>query len=415
MTDQALTGVRVVEFCDEIGSYGGRLLADLGADVIKVEPPGGGVQRRTPPFYRDQETPETSLLFWTHNTSKRSIVLDLATPEGVATARRLAATADIVLEDRPVGALAALGLGYEALAAERPALVYVSVTGFGQTGPHARWASSDIVAQATAGVMTLAGFPDDPPNQIVGNQAWFSASIQAAEGAMGALLHAEATGEGQYVDVSAQEATLFSQETAMQTWDLQHRNKVRTGVLGSLFLEIPGTGLYPTREGMVFMQLLSRAGLGWPGLRDWMRERGAMAELDEEPYLSLISTLNMETSTQAVSDPEAVKRLIPLFDRINEVLRAFAMTMTAKELYEEGQRRRLLIGIVSTPRDLAESTQLEARAFFRELAFEALGFSVRFPGPPYRLSETPAVIRRPPRLGEHTAAILAELAAGAAR
>ena len=138
MPERALEGLRVVEFTDEIGSYAGRLLADLGAEVIKVEPPGGGRQRHTPPFFHGEVGPDTSLAFWVHNTSKKSVVLDLEDAAGGEAALRLASTADVILEDCPVGYLAARGLGYDALAARRPALVYTSVTGFGQTGPARR-------------------------------------------------------------------------------------------------------------------------------------------------------------------------------------------------------------------------------------------------------------------------------------
>lgn len=139
MTEQALAGVRVVEFTDEVGSYCGRLLADLGAEVIKVEPPGGGRQRNSAPFLAGYEgNPDASLAFWVHNTSKKSVVLDLESDHGRAAARRLALSADILIEDNPVGYLAARGLGYADLHAAKPSLVYTSVTGFGQTGPHAQ-------------------------------------------------------------------------------------------------------------------------------------------------------------------------------------------------------------------------------------------------------------------------------------
>ncbi len=240
MTEQALAGVRVVEFTDELGSYCGRLLADLGAEVTKVEPPGGGRQRHSAPFLAGYEgNPDASLPFWVHNTSKQSVVLDLETGDGRAAARKLALAADIVIEDNPVGFLATRGLGYADLHAAKPSLVYTSITGFGQTGPHAGWAYSDIVGQAMGGIMTLAGEPADPPNMIYGHQADVSASIQAAQGTLIALLHAEATGQGQLVDVSAQEAISMSQETAMQTWDFQKKTVVRAGEKGGIPISIP--------------------------------------------------------------------------------------------------------------------------------------------------------------------------------
>lgn len=412
MTEGALEGIRVVEFCDELGAYCGKLLADLGAEVIKVEPPGGGIQRMSPPFYLGHETVDASVAFWTHNTSKKSVVLDLETEEGRAQARRLALTADIVIEDHPMGYLAARGLGYAALAAERPALVYTSITGFGQTGPRAGWAYTDIVGQAMGGLMTLAGEMADPPSVIYGSQANVSASIHAAQGTMAALLHAEATGRGQQVDVSAQEAVSMSQETAMETWDFQKRNRVRTGALGLLPVQLPGAGVYPTPDGWISMLVIAPGGAGFPGLVQWMRDEGMAEDLDDEPYASLCQNLNMATITRVTGDPEAAREIVPQLVHINDIIRRFVASMPKRQVYEEGQARRLLIGIVSDPRDLAENTQLRAREWYHSLAFPALGAEVEFMGPPYRLSGSPTVISRPPNLGEHTAEVLAALEAG---
>ena len=403
---KALEGVRVVEFCDEIGSYCGRLLGDLGAEVIKVEPPGGGIQRMTPPFYKGVEGPDTSIAFWVHNTSKQSVVLDLDTEAGLRSARTLALSADIVLEDRPIGYLAARGLGYDALSAEKPSLVYTSVTGFGQTGPHAGYAYTDIIGQAMGGIMTLAGELADPPNIIYGNQANISASLHAAQGTLLALLHAEATGEGQLVDVSAQEALSMSQETAMGTWDFQKRNRVRTGELGMLPVRLPGAGVYQAKDGWVSLLVVAPGGADFPELVDWMREKGLAEDLDEEPYASFTHKLTMGMITQIIGSPQSVAESAPLMEHIQGVLRRFIASMPAREAYEEGQGRRLLVGIVSTPKDLAENTQLRARDWYQPMPFDYLGATIEFMGPPYRLSETPTVIGRPPRLGEHTEEVL---------
>ncbi len=409
MPDRALEGVRVIEFADETAAYCGRLLADLGAEVIKVEPPGGGRLRRARPFVKGHEgDPNASLAFWVHNTSKKSVVLDLETDEGRTLARKLALTADIVLEDCPVGYLAERGLGFDSLHAEKPSLVYTSVTGFGQDGPHAHWAYSDIVGQAMGGIMTLAGEPADPPNMIYGRQADISASIQAAQGTLMALLHAEATGEGQQVDVSAQEALSMAQETAMQTWDFQKRNRTRTGELGMLPIPLPATGVAKCKDGYVSLYILAPAGKDLPALVDWMREKGMQGPLDAEPYRTIVSQLNMAWLTQLMSNPAAAGEVLQHLPVITKTILEFFATMSAREAYEEGQRRQLLIGIVSTPKDIAENAQLRARDWFVRIE-SPLGGTIEFPGPPYRLSETPAVISRPPRLGEHTDEILASL------
>jgi len=412
VTERALEGLRVVEFTDELGSYCGRLLADLGAEVIKVEPAGGGIERRTPPFIQGFEPgPDTSLAFWVHNTSKKSVVLDLESDDGRATARRLALTANVIIEDNPPGWMAQRDLGYGDLHAANPSLVYTSITGFGQTGPHAGYAYSDIVGQAMGAIMNLAGEPADPPNMVYGNQANVSASIQAAQGTLIAVLHAEATGQGQQVDVSAQEAISMSQETAMQTWDLQKRNRVRTGERGMIPVPLPGVGVYPAKDGHVALFVLAPGGADFPELVDWLRERGKAEDLDDEPYASLCKTLNMAMVTQVMTNPEIAQDIVPQLLHIHQVLLRFFAEIPAVEAYEEGQNRRLLVGLVSKPDHLAGNRQLRAREWFRQLEVDYLNRVIEFPGPPFRLSETPAVISRPPRLGEHTGEVLAALRA----
>lgn len=412
MADRALEGLRVVEFCDELGSYCGRLLADLGAEVIKVEPPGGGRQRHTPPYLQlVPESPDTSLAFWVHNTSKKSVVVDMESLDGQAAARRLALSADALIEDNPVGWMADRGLGFADLHAAKPSLVYTSITGFGQDGPHAPYAYSDIVGQAMGGMMVLAGEPADPPNMIYGNQADVGASIQAAQGTLMAILHADATGEGQLVDLSAQEAMSLNQETAMQTWDLQRKNRVRTGERGMLPIQLPGAGNYRCLDGDVFCYILAPGGADFPVLLEWMREEGKEEDLFDEPYVSVCNQLNMSFLTQTLGNPQMAQSMFPQLMHINEVLARFYASMTASEAYIGGQSRRILNGIVSTPRDLAENEQLRARQWFAQLEVDFLDATVEFPGAPYRLSETPVVISRPPRLGEHTGDVLGALAA----
>ena len=402
MADGPLANLRVLEFTDEIGAYCGKLLADLGAGVIKVEPPGGGVQRRTPPFLDGDPGPDASIPFWSQNSSKQSLVLDLDQEADRARARELARGADIVLEDHMPGELASHGLGYDDLYGERPDLVYTSITGFGQTGPHASFAYSDIVGQAMGGVMTLAGMPEDPPNIIYGNQGNICASIQAAQGTLVALHHAERTGQGQHVDVSVQEALSLPQETAMMMWDFQRTNRARTGPLGLLRMPIPGVGVYPTKAGYVMAYITAPGGADFPEVVAWMDDAGFEHDLNDESYAELVQGMNLRFLAQALANPDAAAAIAGQLAHINEVFASFLATMTALEAYEEGQRRRLLVGLVSTPRDLAENAQLRARDWYQPVAVDSR--EVEFPGPPYRLAATPATVSSPPRLGQHAGA-----------
>jgi benzylsuccinate CoA-transferase BbsE subunit len=201
----------------------------------------------------------------------------------------------------------------------------------------------------------------------------------------------------------------MSQETAMQTWDMQKRNRTRTGERGMLPIALPGSGLYEARDGYVFCFVLAPGGADFPVLVDWMRDRGMQEDLDEEPYASVCNQLNMGFLTQVLGNPEMAMGMVPQLAHLQEVLARFFASMSANEAYIEGQQRRILNGLVSTPKDLAENEQLRAREWFRQLEFDYLHATIEFPGPPYRLSETPAVISRPPQLGEHTAAILGPL------
>ena len=409
-TPTALGDIRVLDLTGEIASYCTKLLADLGADVIKIEPPGGDPARAVGPFYHDGRGPERSLSFANLNTSKRDVVLDLEDPAGRAAFEKLVPGADIVVESFAPGYLDRLGLGYDALCRLRPDIIVTSVTGFGQTGPHAQYLAPDIVGVAMAGIMWLAGDPKDPPNLPPCHQGYLSASIQAAAGTMMALYHRDLTGEGQHVDVSMQEALLIAQETAMQSYDLQKAVRHRTGVRGALPIVVPGMGAYEAADGWIWSYVGAPGGAAWTELLAWMASEGKAEDLEADPYGPTIAELNMRFLTQVVLNPDSAKEKKPVLAHIDEALTRFYKSKPKWELYEQGQHRRLLIGIVSTPEDLAKNPQLEARRWFQPVRHDELNDTLRYPGPPYRLSETPwRIARRPPLLGEHSAEVLSEL------
>ena len=270
-TGGALDGVRVLDLSTEMGQYAGRLLADLGADTIKVEPPGGDAARGVGPFAGDVVGPETSLSWRYFNANKRSVTCNLDHAGGQRLLRALVRDADVLLESYGAGYMESRGVGYDALRAVRPGLVYVSISGFGREGPHAGWQVTDLVAQAASGVLTLAGDPAGAPQMLGGNQACITASLSAAQGALLAVFHKERTGEGQLVEVSMQEALSIAQETAMQQWDFQHTSRERQGEIATL----PGVGTYATRDGYVFSMVGGPAGASWSELIDWLVEEGA--------------------------------------------------------------------------------------------------------------------------------------------
>jgi benzylsuccinate CoA-transferase BbsE subunit len=379
VSDAALHGRRVLELADEKGVYCGKLLADLGADVIKVEAPGGDATRDVPPFLGDRPGRDRSLFFLYMNTSKRGVTLDLARPEGREIFARLAATADVVLETFPPGRLESLGLGYAHLKAASPCLVLTSITGFGQTGPHRAYRSSDLVAAALGGAMYVTGEADDPPVRLSGYQACVTASTCAAAATLIALWHAAASGEGQQVDISLEEATVSATHICgIGKWLDDGIVPRRSGT--SLFASVP-SGTYRCRDGLVY--LMVNRPLHWQALARWIHEvTGNDAVLD--PLFE-----GPSSSRQAYRD---------ILDGYVEELTA---RFTVGEVYHEGQRRHLAFTPVNDAAAVARDPHLAVRGYFVEAAHRD-GTRLRYPGPPYRLAGTPWRIARPaPAAGEH--------------
>jgi crotonobetainyl-CoA:carnitine CoA-transferase CaiB-like acyl-CoA transferase len=398
----ALDDVRVLDLAGEIGQYCTKLLADLGADVIKIEPPGGDPVRRLPPFYRDEPGPDTSLYWLNLNTNKRSITLDIENAEDRTVFEKLVVSADVVVETYQPGYLDALDLGYDGLTKLKPDIILTSITGFGQTGPHAKYKAPDIVGVAMGGIMWLAGDPQDPPNVPPWKQGYICASIHAAGGTLTALYHRDVTGEGQQVDVSMQESLSIAQETAMQTWDMIEALRTRNAHRGIIPIDVPGIGPYECKDGWVFGYVGSPAGATWGDLLAWMVEEGKAEDLVEEPYPDFCGGLNLRFLSTLAQDPSTIPQKMQMMAHINDVLKRFVATKTKWEMYEQGQGRRLLFGIVSTPEDIAKNPQLQHRQWLTPVEHPDLG-TLEYPGPPYRLSETPwAIRRRPPEPGQHT-------------
>jgi len=399
---RALDDIRVLDLAGEIGQYCTKLLADLGADVIKIEPPGGDPVRALGPFYKDQPDLHKSLYWLNLNTSKRSVTLDIAAPEGRKLFERLAATADVVVESFEPGYLDGLGLGYAGLSRIKPDIILASITGFGQDGPHAHYRAPDIVGVAMGGIMSLAGDPQDPPNLPPLRQGYISASIIGAAGTLTALIHRDVSGEGQHVDVSMQEALSIAQETAMQTWDMTGALRVRNAHRGIIPIDVPGIGPYECNDGWVFGYVGTPGGAPWSELRDWMIEEGMAEDLGGEPYRTFIDGLNLVFLRELFADTATLGQKIQMLRHIDEVLRKFIKAKGKWEVYEGAQQRRVLFGIVSTPEDIVKNPQLQYRHWLTSIEHPELGATLEYPGAPYRLSETPwAISRRPPLCGEH--------------
>jgi crotonobetainyl-CoA:carnitine CoA-transferase CaiB-like acyl-CoA transferase len=390
---------RVIDLTRTYGMLCGQILADLGADVIQVEPPGGAEGRRLAPFHQDTEDPEGSLTWWAYSRGKRSIVLDIETPQGRDTLVALLATADVLVESEP-DAMTRRGLGRDALAAHNPALVHVTITGFGSTGPKAGWAASDLVALASGGPLAITGDSDRAPVRVSVPQAFHHAAADAAVGALVALHERTASGRGQHVDVSAQQAVTL----ATQGNILSHRVREETatrragGVLaGGLDVRLT----FPARDGFVSITLIFGATVG-PATRrlmEYVHDEGfcdaATRDKDWVEYGLLLAT-----GDEPIEEYERVKRCVA----------ACTAAKTKAELLEAALERRLLLAPMSDVGDVVESPQFAERDYFRRPTGDGPSAAVDYPGAFARFSATPLpATRRPPRIGEHTRELLEEL------
>jgi crotonobetainyl-CoA:carnitine CoA-transferase CaiB-like acyl-CoA transferase len=379
---KALAGRRVLELADASGAYCGKLFADLGADVIKVERPGGDPERWTPPFWGDVPHPERSLPFLYLNANKRSLELDLESGADRARFRELALGADVVLETLPPGELERLGLGWDALREARPDLVLTSISGFGQTGPHRGYRSSDLVALAAGGAMYVIGSPDDPPVRLAGEQANVLSSTCAAGASLVALRHSARTGRGQHVDISMQETVIAASVICgVGKWleDGIVPKRIGTGLIAS----VP-SGAYACKDGSVYLMVNRPA--HWKALAQWIHE----------------VTGNREVLDPMFDGPSSAR--VPYRELLDLFISEMTGRMGAQEVYREAQRRHIAMTPINGAADVARDPHLTARGYFVELEHPGLG-TLRYPGPPYRLSATPWALERPaPSPGEGGAA-----------
>jgi len=351
----------------------------MGADVIKVERPGGDPARFIPPFWGGRAGPDRSLFFLYTNTNKRSVTLDLQKPRGQELFRELARKAHLLVETHPPGFLDAFGLGYRDLRQLNRALVFTSITGFGQTGPHRDFKSSDLVASALGGALHLTGAAEDPPVTLAGWQTFVTAGTFAAASSLIALYHSARAGEGQRVDISLEECAVAATHVCgVGKWLDDRIVPRRSGT--SLFASVP-SGVYPCRDGMIYL-MVNRA-QHWKALACWVAEvTGNKALLDP-----------------LFEGPSANRQ--PHREFLDAVLAEFTSRFTVEELYREGQERHLAITPVRTVAEVARDDQLAARGFFVPVQ-HADGQSLSYPGAPYRFAETPWRIRWPaPRPGQH--------------
>jgi benzylsuccinate CoA-transferase BbsE subunit len=390
-----LSGLRVLELADEKGQFCGKLMGDLGADVIKIEPPGGEATRRVGPFLDDIPHPDRSLSFWYYNTSKRGITLDIETPDGRRIFERLARRADIVLETFRPGHLDALGLGYDALSAENPGLIMCSLTPFGQTGPWRDYLSSDLLHMAAGGEMASCGYdeadvPGGPPIAPGGGNAWHMGGHFAYMGILAALVSRSVTGRGQFVDCSIHEACALTTESAIANYVYRGETLIRQ------------TGRHHAAGPSPRTQFLAKDGKYVTAL--------VAGRLNPKYIKELAAFLDSYGMAGDLKDPKYEDPKVIAENTshiIDDLVADFIASLPAEEVYHAAQERGFTWAAVRAPEDLLEDAHLHDRGFWKEVEHPELGRSFIYPGEAAIYNGSPwRISRRAPLIGEHNVEIL---------
>ena len=383
----ALSGLRILDFTSRSAGYCGLLLANLGAEVMLIEPPAGDPARYEGPFKHDSAHPDGSLTFAAYHTNKKGIVIDCETTEGKTTFCALARNADVLIEDRPPGYLDRIGLGYQAMNAINPALVMTSITGFGLTGPYRDFKASSLVAFAMGGLMNLCGHPERAPLMGPCDVAYHLGSVHAAFGTLVALYNRRGTGRGDHVEVSVQDVLVADPFLRIITrYSATGEIPQRTGHSQSTTV----AETYKCKDG--YARIFCNQPDHWKRLVAWL---GNLPELSDPKF-------------------DNVQNRHPLRPVLDRMIEARTSTLDTKTFFDEFQSQRLAAAPINSPSAFLEDPQTKHRRYIVEIDDPYLGRQ-RFPGDPYKFSESPWRIERgAPRLGEHQGAVTNELAKASA-
>jgi benzylsuccinate CoA-transferase BbsE subunit len=390
-------GLRVLELADETGQFCGKLLGDLGADVVKIEPPGGERNRRVGPFLDDIPHPERSLSFWYYNTSKRGITLNLETADGRQLFGRLAATSDVILETFQPGFLASLRLDYAALREQNSRLILCSLTPFGQTGPWRDYLSSDLLHMAAGGEMASSGYdeadvPNAPPIAPGGGNAWHMGCHYATMAIMAALVHRTVSGQGQSIDVSIHEACALTTEAAIANYiyrgEVLRRQTGRHHAAGptprTQFRAKDGTYVCALVGGRLNPKFVRE-------LADLLDSYGMAGDLKDPKYRD--PAVIAENTTHIIDD----------------LIANFIASLSAEEVYHAAQERGFTWGAVRAPEALLDDAHLHDRGFWKQVEHKELGRSFIYPGEAAIYNDSPwRISGRAPLIGEHNAEIFCD-------
>ncbi len=360
---------------DIAGSFCGRLMADYGADVLKLEPPTGASLRRMGPFFGDDPHPEKSLFYLLMNLNKKGATLNLETVTGRNILKRLVPHVDVIIESYRPGYLADLGVGYDDLVAENSSLIMTSITPFGQTGPYSQYKGEEVVNYAMGLIMSISGIQGEEPLKHGGFQAQYEGGLNGAASTSMALFMQSNTGEGQHIDISVTECVASTAMATQTTYTFMGGTLPRRRLSGSNF----GHPM-PCKDGWIIVQ--TGGGATWDTIAEFFGDPQLKEPKFADPAQRLRNTVELD---QVVLDSIKERGKWDLFTKAAEA--------------------RMLFGLVQTPLELLECPQLKSRDFYREIDHPVIG-KVKVPASLFNLSLTPYQYTRPaPTLGQHNSEI----------
>jgi crotonobetainyl-CoA:carnitine CoA-transferase CaiB-like acyl-CoA transferase len=371
----SLSRIRILDFTDETASFCSKLLADIGAKVIKVERPKGDRSRRIGPFFKKVPSQEESLFFWYHNTNKEGITLNIEKEEGRNILLKLLQRFDVFIESYPPGYLERLGLGYKSLSNINPKIIMISITPFGKGGPRSHYKSSDLIVSAFGGQMAISGFPKKTPLKPYGEQSFYLGSLYGAIAVLLALIKREKTGKGDHIDISIQEAIVSTLDQVLVRYFSEKMICQRRGGISGNY----SWCILPCKDGHILITPFYQ----WDTLIEWMDSEGMAEDLKEDRWKDEIYRIDH-------------------FDHIFEVISRWTLTHTKGELFEIAQLMRLPWAPIFSPNEAIKIPQLKERKFFINVYHPEIKADLYYPGSPYQINGTSmSGKKRAPFIGEN--------------
>ncbi len=402
-----LAGLKVVELSNEYCAFAGKLLGDMGADVVLVEPPGGDPSRTYPPFFRDEEDREKSLYFWHYNTSKRGVVLDLDDADDLARLKALILEADILVESEPVSRLSALGLDYEQTHADNPGLIHVALTPYGRKEPMSDLPQTDLTLMAAGGPPWNCGYDDHllPPVRGWGNQGYHTGCHFAVMSMFTALLARLQTGRGQFIDISMTAALNVTTEAGSYSWLINQTTVERQTGRHAATQPTGETQMRCADGRWVNTGVPPRFPAEFAKLLNWMADLGLVESFPEAVFLEMGANWQGPFDLSQIGTDDTITAI---FMAGREGLQTIAATVSAQDFFEGCQSAGLAVGVINSPEEALEDPHFIAHGMKVPVRHEELDETVIYPGAPFVLPAAPWRISRPaPKVGEHNEEIFA--------